>query len=80
MILTHSWGELEKSAIAEHAWRHNRPTEWNDTQVVDQADRHKELLVKEALHIQTGAGGGSLNRDGGMELSDCWVAAVRQYE
>ena len=44
-------GQLEKSAIAEHAWKHDHPIEWNDTQVLDQASGHKELLVKEALHI-----------------------------
>ena len=45
-------GLLEKSAIAEHAWRYSHLIEWSDTQVVDWASTNKELLVKEALHIR----------------------------
>ena len=73
-------GQLEKSAIAEHAWRHDHPIMWQNTQVLDRASRHKELLVKEALHIQMAAKNGSLNRDGGVEVHDCWVSAIRRYE
>ena len=43
---------LETSAIAEHAWKYGHPIEWSDTQVVDRVSRHKELHVKEALHIR----------------------------
>ena len=34
-------GQLEKSTIAEHAWKHDQPIEWNDTQVLDRASRHR---------------------------------------
>ena len=60
---------------------------------MNRASGHKELLVKEALHIwAVTKGGSSINRDGGVklwdcwivaggvELWDCWVAAVRRYE
>ena len=46
-----SRGQLEKSATAEHAWRHNHHIEWDDAAVIDRASRHEELLVKEALHF-----------------------------
>ena len=42
-------GELEKSAIAEHAWTHDHAIKWEETSVVDRASRHTELLLKEAL-------------------------------
>ena len=75
-----SRGQLEKSAVAEHVWRHDQRIEWNDAAVMDRASRHKELLVKEALHIRMAVGKDSLNRDGGVELHDCWVATVRRCE
>ena len=72
---------MEKSAIAEHVWRHDHRIEWDDAAVIDLAtcSRHKELLVKEVLHIRTAAGKDSLNRDGGVELHVCWVATVWRY-
>ena len=39
-------GQLEKSAIAEHAWRQDHPIERHDTQVLHQASRRKKLLVQ----------------------------------
>ena len=75
-----SQGQLEKSTIAEHAWRHDHRIEWDDAAVMDRASRNKELLVNEALHNQTVAGKDSLSRDGGVELHDCWVATVRKCE
>ena len=36
--------------------------------------------MKEALHILAVAMGGTLNRDGGVELNDCWVTTVRRCE
>ena len=35
----------------------------------------KELLVKEAIHTQLNHP--SLNRDGGLELPTCWMAALK---
>jgi hypothetical protein len=43
---------VERSAIAEHAWENQHPIKWEETEIVDQARRPKELLLKEALHIQ----------------------------
>ena len=72
-------GQLKKSAIAEHDWKHDHPIEWNGTQVLDQASRHKELLVKEVLQIRM-MKDSSLNEDGGMELHNCWLAAAKISE
>ena len=38
----------EKSAIAEHAWKEHHPIRWEETSIVDQARRPKEVLLKEA--------------------------------
>ena len=76
----YSRGQLEKSAIDEHAWRHNHRIEWDDAAVIDRGSRHKELLVKEALNSRTAVIKDSLNRDGEVELHDCWVANVRRCE
>ena len=56
-------GQLEKSAIVDHAWRHDQRIEWDNTAVIDWATRHKEFLVKEALHIRAVAGREILNRN-----------------
>ena len=71
-------GQLEKSAIADYAWRHNHHIEWSNLAVIDQASRYKELLVKEALHIWAASGREIINRNKGVKLCDCWMAAVRR--
>ena len=70
-------GELEKSAIAEHAWTNDHAIKWEETSVVDRASRHAELLLKEALSIQLTPVGERLNRDEGLELPGCWAATIR---
>ena len=50
---------------------HSHHIEWDDAAVINQASRHKELLVRGALDIQTVVVKDSLNRDGGVELHDC---------
>ena len=67
-------GALETSALAEHAWESHHPIKWEETTVVDLAMTPKELLLKEAIHIwllKT-----LINRDGGLELPGCWMAAL----
>ena len=61
---------LGKSSVAEHAWKEHHPIRWEETSIVDQARRPKELLLKEALHIQTTPAEERFNRDGGLELLD----------
>ena len=70
-------GELEKSAIAEHAWTHHHAIKWEETSMVDRAIRRTELLLKEALSIQLTPVGERLNRDEGLELPGCWAATIR---
>ena len=41
----------------------------------EQAKTAKKLLVKEVIHIQRSPP--SLNRDGGLELPRCWMAALK---
>ena len=43
--------------------------------MIDRARTAKELLVKEAIYIRLNYA--SLNRDGGMELPRCWMAALK---
>ena len=31
--------------------KHQHPIKWEETTIVDQASRHQELLLKEAIHI-----------------------------
>ena len=67
-------GALKKSALAEHASKNHHPIKWEDVSVVDRARTAKELLV-EAIHIRLNQP--PLNRDGGLELPGCWMAALR---
>ena len=45
-------GQLDKSAIAEHAWSEHHPILWESTKVIDRANRQDILRLKEALHIR----------------------------
>ena len=73
-------GLLEKSAVAEHAWKDHHTIKWEETAVVDMARHPRELLLKEAIHIQMTPAEERLNRDAGLELPGCWVAALRRQE
>ena len=68
-------GALEKSALAEHAWMNHHPIKWEEVSVIDQARTAKKLLVKEAIHVQRNPP--SLDRNGGLELPKCWMAALK---
>ena len=70
-------GLTERSAVAEHAWDQQHQIEWKEAMIVDQARGSKELLVKEALHIQMTPSEERINRDGGMEIPGCWIAMIR---
>ena len=63
--------------MAEHAWEHHHPIEWEGTRVIDRAGRSKELQLKEALHIQM-ATEELLNRDIGLEVPGCWLATLKR--
>ena len=72
-------GMVEKSAVAEHAWKHHHPIHWEETTILDHG-RGQELLVKEALHIQMTPVEERFNRDGGLEVPGCWTAVMRTQE
>ena len=72
-------GMLERSAMAEHAWKHHHPIKWDDTRVIDQARRPKELQLKETLHIQTAAEE-LLNQDVGLEVAGCWFTTLKKRQ
>ena len=61
----------------EHAWTTNHTIEWNETTVLDQARRRKEVMIKEALHIILTPENQCFNRDGALELPACWAATLK---
>ena len=65
------WGEVEKSAIAEHAWtEHHRP-DWDHTSILGQAESVDTLRIKEVLHIMMEEKQQLLNKDRGIAITDC---------
>ena len=73
-------GEIEKSAIAEHAWNHNHPPQWEETRVLDQAAHNTTLLIKEAMHIAMCDANRLLNRDLGVTIPDCWKPLLKRAQ
>ena len=71
-------GFMEKSAIAEHAWTHHYPINWDEMRVMAHARGQGELLLKEAIHIQMTPAEDRFNKDGGVELPGCLIAALRR--
>ena len=69
-------GQLDKSAIAEHAWSEHHPILWESTKVIDRANRQDILRLKEALHIRLTNKDERFNRDVGMVVPHCWVATT----
>ena len=48
--------------------------------LIDRAKRPEELLLKEAIHIQSTPAGECLNRDGGKGIPKGWMAALKRSE
>jgi predicted GIY-YIG superfamily endonuclease len=71
-------GDVEKSAIAEHAWKHHHPVMWKGATVVDHVRGWKELLIKEALNIHQIPKQERINRDTGLEISACWNPIMKR--
>ena len=68
---------MKKTAVVDHSWENYHPIHWEETIVLDH-DRGQKLLVKEALHIQMTPSEEHFNRDGGMEVPDCWTTVMRR--
>ena len=69
-------GMMEKSAVAEHAWKNHHPIDWEET-VLDYG-RRQELLVKEAVNIQMTPSEERFNQDGGLKVPGCWITVMRR--
>ena len=62
-------GELEKSAVAEHAWQDGHTMiDWSDVLILDEAPKNSVLLIKEALHISLRPTKDKINRDLGLDV------------
>ena len=59
---------MNKSAIAEHAWTEDHPIRWGDTRMLQHASRTMELVVKEAICIQTTPKSSHFNRHCGYDI------------
>jgi len=68
----------EKSAVAEHAWDAGHRVDWEVVQILDTASKMKELLVKEAIHIQLTPSEKLLNRDNGWQIPEAWNTTLRK--
>jgi len=64
--------------VAEHAWENSHSIDWEETFVLDKA-RGLDLLMKEALHIRIAPADKCINKDGGLEIPDCWTALVMRH-
>ena len=55
--------EIEKSAIAEHAWTEQHHSIWDQTAVIEQAKNVDMLRIKEPFCISLAAKENVVNRD-----------------
>ena len=63
--------------MAEHAWEQDHSIEWSSTKL-DSDRGYRELLLKEALHIQTATERSHFNRDVGVWLHNYWIDVIRR--
>ena len=73
-------GHLEKSAVAEHAWQEGHTINCSGVRILDEASRNSVLLIKEAMHIRQRGTDGTINRDTGLDISQCWVHAIKTLQ
>ena len=71
---------LEKSAVAEHAWKDHHSITLEKVTVVDMAKHPGELPVKEVLQIHVTHAEECSYKDIRLEILSCWVAAFRKQE
>ena len=60
--------QTDKSAIAEYASLEDHPINWSGTKILQRASHTMELVMKEALCIQSTPADSRFNRDSGYEL------------
>ena len=68
-------GELEKSAIADHAWTENHRPVWDETSILEKAKNYDTMQIKKALCIMMAD---LLNRDRGITIMDCRGPLLRR--
>ena len=73
-------GQTTKSAITEYAWLEGHPINWDGTRILQCASHTMELVMKEAMCIQSTPTDSRFNRDSGYELLDCWIALNRKLK
>ena len=73
-------GSIALSAVAEHAYQHQHPIQWEETSIVDHTRGHRELLLKEAIHIRSTHPQEHSNRDIGTDLPSCWLTVQKARE
>ena len=71
-------GEIEKSAMAEHAWSQHHQPLGEDTRILDQAGNNNILRIKEALHISLREPRELVNRDQGLSIDYCWKYLIQR--
>ena len=65
-------GMMEKSAVAEHAWKEHHFIRWKEETTVMDTTRHPgKPPLKEALHIHMTPAEEHLNRNTGLEIHEC---------
>ena len=63
-------GNTEKSAVAEHAWKHQHRVAWDSAKILDHDSQSAPRKIGEALHIHRGSS--LMNRDVGIDASHVW--------
>ena len=69
-IRTYIKGFMDKSATAEYTWTEDHPIRWDDTRIMQHASRIMELVIKEAICIQTAPESSHFSRDGGYDIAE----------
>ena len=67
-------------AIAEHAWTEDHPIRWDDTRILQHASRTMQLVVKEAICIQTAPESSHFNHHSGYNIPDCWITTYKKLK
>ena len=69
----------DRSAITEHAWVQDHLHQLErGTSAGPGGKNYCELVLKEALCIQTTSKANRLNWDEGYEVPGCWIATIRK--
>ena len=65
--------------FSEHTWNSHCPIKWEEASVLDHTRNPPDLMIKEAIHIQTTPLDSLINKDKGAEIPGCWVATINTH-